>query len=273
MREASVINIIVCVKQVLDPEAPLSAFKIDPATKRALPPAGTPPVLSPYDENALEAAVKVKDAQDAKITVVSAGANLSKAVLKKTLGVGADELVMVEDDSLEYLDSYGTAVILASAIRKIGSYDLIMCGRQASDSDAGQVGAGLAELLGLPCVTLARKVDSVADGKARVERVIDEGYEVVEAQTPAVVTVSSEAGELRLAPLKAIMAAAKKPILTWKPADLGLDAAQYSEAVAKVKIVDLFIPERESKCELVEGDTAEEAGANLALKLRVARII
>jgi len=142
------------MKQVLDPEAPVSAFKIDPEAKRAIPPKGTPPVLNPNDENALEAALRIKDAQPAEITVISMGRQLARPVVKKSLAVGANELVLLEDDGFEDLDSYSAAYILATAIKKIGKSDLILCGRQAADTDAGQVGSGIAEILGIPSITV-----------------------------------------------------------------------------------------------------------------------
>ena len=140
------LNIIVCIKQVIDPEAPPSSFKIEPEAKRVTATQGTPPVLNPFDENALEAALKIKDKQPARITVLSMGQKLSVALLRTSLAVGADELVLLQDDIFDSFDAYFAAYVLAKAIKKMGSYDLILCGRQAADSDAGQVGVGLAEM-------------------------------------------------------------------------------------------------------------------------------
>ena len=132
-------NIVVCIKQVSDPEAPASAYKIDAESKRVIL-KGIPPVLSPFDENALEAALRIKDAHDSKVTVISMGRNLSKTVLMKSLAAGADELLLLEDVAFEEMDSYATAFILASAIRKSGQYALILTGREAADTNAGVVG-------------------------------------------------------------------------------------------------------------------------------------
>jgi len=261
-------NIIVCMKQVLDPEAPVSAFKIDPETKRAIPPKGTPPVLNPNDENALEAALKIKDAQPAKITVISMGTQLARPVVKKSLAVGADDLILLEDEAFENLDSSSTAYILATAIKKIGEYDLILCGRQAADTDAGQVGSGIAEILGIPSITIAQKVE-ISDGKARVERVVSDGYEVVETSIPAVVTASNEVGDLRSPTMKAVMEAQKKQFTVWNAQDLGANPSQ----VRRTNMLKLFIPVHEVKVEIVEGENPEEAAENLALKLRENKIL
>ena len=265
-------NMIVCVKQVIDPEAPPSSFKVDEAAKKVVPPPGVPPVISPFDENAVEAALRIKDAQGGKITVLSMGANLLREVVKKPLSMGADELILLEDETFTGGDSWSNAQALATAIKKIGEYDLIFCGRQAADWDDGQVGAGIAEILGLPSVTLARKIE-VGDGKARVERVTADGYEVVEVSLPALITVSNELGEARYPTIKGIMAAKKIEPVVWKPADVGVESSQVGAAGRRAKMLKLFQPVREGKCEIAEGDTLEEAAVNLALKLREAKIL
>ena len=265
-------NMIVCVKQVIDPEAPPASFKIDAASNRVAPPPGVPPVISPFDENAVEAALKIKDAHGGKITVISLGVNLLREVVKKPLSMGADELILLEDETFAGGDSWSTAYALSMAIKKIGKYDLIFCGRQAADWDAGQVGSGIAEMLGLPSVTVARKID-VADGKAKVERVIADGYEVVEVPLPALITVSNELGEARYPTMRGIMAARKIEPIIWKPADIGIEPSQVGAGGRRVKLYKLFQPVREGKCELIEGESAEEAGVNLALKLRESKLL
>lgn len=261
------INIIVCIKQVLDPEAPPSSYKVDDDAKRVIQ-RGVPPVMSPFDENALEAALRLKDTHQTKITVLSMGRNLSKAILRKSLAVGGDELVLLEDDVFENLDSYATASILATAIRKIESYDLIFTGIQAADWNAGTVGSGIAELLNIPSVTSVRKVELNND-KVKVERLLPDGYEVIEVALPALITVSSALGELRSATLQEMMAAQKKPITIWNAEELSVEPSQ----VKQTKLLKLFIPQYEARCEMVDGETDEEQGVNLALKLREEQIL
>ena len=204
------LRIVVCVKQVIDPEAPASAFQVDADEKRIVPPKGVPPVLNPFDENALEAALRIKDAQETEIVVLSMGRSLAKPVLKKSLAAGADTLILLEDDAFQDLDSASTAHVLTAAIRKLEGYDLVICGRQAGDTDAGEVGSGIAELLGIPSITAACSVE--VDGeKVRARRMVSDGHEVVEAPMPVLVTASNEIGDLRFPPLKDVMAAQKKP--------------------------------------------------------------
>ncbi|OGP54486.1 MAG: hypothetical protein A2Y65_09290 [Deltaproteobacteria bacterium RBG_13_52_11] len=264
-------NMIVCCKQILDPEAPPASFKIDSSTHTVIPPPGFPPVISPFDLNAVEAALRIKDTLGGKITVLSLGNNLLSEVVKKPLSMGADELILLEDEAFGGGDSWSTAYALAMAIKKIGTYDIIFCGRQAADWDSGQVGPGIAELLEIPSITLAKDVD-VVDGKARVGRALDDWYEVIETQLPALITVSNELGEPRYPTMKGIMAATKKQPVRWKPADIGLEPAKTGAAGRWTRIVKLFQPVREAKCEIVSGDSADELGANLATKLREAKV-
>jgi len=262
-------RIIVCIKQVPDPSASSSDTTVDTEAKRVIPPQGTPPVISPYDENALEAAIKIKDAQGATVKVISAGRNLAKPVLRKSLAAGADDLILLEDNAFEKLDSYATAHILATAIRATGEYDLILCGRQAADTDAGQVGSGIAEILKIPCITAACKVEP-SNGKVRVERVVSDGIEEVEAPMPALVTASSEIGELRYPVLKKVMEAQKMPITVRNAQELGVDVSQ----LKRPNLVSLSAPPgRKTECQFIGGETPEEAGTNLALKVREAQLL
>ena len=265
-------NMIVCVKQVIDPEAPPASFKIDPSANKVVPPPGVPPVISPFDEQAVEAALRIKDAQGGKITILSLGANLLREVVKRPLAMGADELILLEDDAFSEGDSWSTAYALAMAIKKMGEYDLIFCGRQAADWDGGQVGSGIAEILGLPSVTVVQKID-IVDGRAKVERVTADGYEVIEVSLPALITISNELGEPRYPKITGIMAAKKKEPIIWKPADIGLDASQIGAAGRRIKLLKLLQPVHEGKCDIIEGENPEEAGVNLALKLREAKIL
>lgn len=264
------IKIGVLAKQVLDPEMPLAAFRIDGDGKKVVPPANIPPVVNGFDENAVEAALQIKDAQEASVTVISSGVSFALDVMKKPLSMGADELVLLQDDAFENtIDSFVTAQLLAAAVRKLGGFDLIICGRQASDWDNAQVPLGVAEILGLSCISLGKKVD-VQDNMARVERIIADGYEVVEAPLPALVTVSNELGQPRYPTLRGIMTATRKQPTIWSISDLDLDASQ---SEPRVTLRELFVPTSEQECEFISAEDAADAGRALAIKLREAKII
>jgi electron transfer flavoprotein beta subunit len=267
------LHIIVCVKQVTDPEAPPARFQIDPRTNTLVHPAGFPPVISPFDEQAVEAALRIKDTCGGKITILSLGDKLLRDVVKKPLAMGADELVLLEDPAFgEGGDSYTIAIALSAAITKIGKFDLIFCGRQAADWDAGQVGSGIAEIMGLPQVTLARKIE-LNNGRVTVEKVTADGYEVVEVSTPALITVSNELGEARYPTIKGIAYATRQTPIIWKPADIGLDAAQVGVAGRRTQMLKIYQPVQENTCEFVTGVNDKEAGKNLAVKMSQAKLI
>jgi electron transfer flavoprotein beta subunit len=260
-------HIIVCVKQVPDPETPASQFKVDEAAKKVVPPPGIAPTLNQYDANAVEAAIQLKEQHGGRITVLSLGPESARDAVKQALSMGCDAGVLISDPQFEDADAWVTANVLAAAIRSLGEYDLILCGRQASDWDQAQVPQGLAELLGLPSVTPAAGLE-LQDSKLRVKRLIEDGYELVEVPLPAVVAVSNEANQPRYPTLKGIMAAARAKIEIKTAADLGLNGVE-----RKVSLLRLYVPKIESKLEWIPGETPEEKAKNLARRLREERII
>jgi len=257
-------NTIVCAKQVLDPEIPPARFKIDPEAKRVIPPPGVPPVISVYDERAVEAACRLKDKHNGKITVISMGSEKAAEVIKHAISMGADDGYVLHDPAFEDLDSFGTAYVLSKAIQKIGGYDLVLCGRQAADWGAGQVGSILAELLGIPVVTFA--CDIQAEDKAlRVKRIVNDGFEILEAPMPSLVTVSSEVGLPRLPSGVRLMTARKKQIPIWNAQDIGVEPSGLGPA--HTEIAGLSVPTRRTECEIISGNTPGEAADKLALEL------
>ena len=259
-------NIIVCVKQVLDPEIPPAKFKIDTETKKVIPPPGVPPVISVFDERAVEAACRLKDKYKGKITVISLGAAKAADVVRHALSMGADDGIVLQDDAFENQDSFGTAYVLAKAIQKIGAYDLVLCGRQAADWGAGQVGSILAEILGIPVITLACNIEA-ADKTLKVKRIVKDGFEVLEAPMPSLITVSSEIGLPRLPGGMGLMMARRKVIPTWKAQDIGAELSKLDKANTHIEVTGLSIPTRKSQCEMITGATPAEAAGNLAVKI------
>ena len=260
--------IIVCIKEIPDPEGPSSAYEIHSDTKKVVP-VGIPPVINPFDQNALEVAVRIKDTFGGRVIALNTSDRAPTPVLKMALSIGVDEMVVLQDPLFKDLTSYSTAKALSAGIDKIGSYDLILTGRQSADWDFGQTGLLVAEMLGIPAVNLAQSVTMTEDGIV-VERLKRVGYEVVAAPLPALVTVSSEAGDLRLPTLKAIQDARKKPVTSWTAADLGIDAGTLRSRL----IMTLSGPPSKARtCVRIEGNTPQERGANLAVRLREDRVI
>jgi electron transfer flavoprotein beta subunit len=196
------------------------------------------------------------------------GRSFAMDVIKKPLAMGADELILLQDDAFDTVDSFMATNVLAAAVRKMGQFDIILCGRQASDWDNAQVPLGLAELLDLPCLPFAKTLE-LKNGSIRIQRVTPDGEETLEAPLPAVVTVSNEFGEPRAPNIKGIMAATRAKPTVWGLADLNLDLT----TLARTDVVDLFIPARETRCEIIQGEDDTEVGRKLALKLREAKLI
>jgi electron transfer flavoprotein beta subunit len=263
-------HIICCVKQVPDPETPASQFRVDEGAKKVVPAPGIAQVPSQFDTIGVEAALRIRDVVgDTAITILSVGPAGYRDAIKHCLAMGADEGILVSDPALHESDHWVTAQVLAATIKTLPPFDAIICGRQAVDWDMGVVGCAIAELLDIPSVTIAKGVAYKGD-QVVVERVLSDGFETVEAPVPCVVTVSNELGEPRYPQLRQIMLAAKKEVKVLKAADLGLDPGALTN---RVTLERLYIPTTNVQCEFIEGETAEEKGEKLALRLREAKLI
>jgi len=213
------VKIVVTVKLVPDPNA---EKRIDAQTKRLVR-SGVETVLNPYDEYALEAALQLKERAggDSRVTVFSMSPEPLRETLRKALAMGADDAVLLADSGLEGSDVWATAYAIAAALRKL-EFDLLIVGGLTDDSSTGAVPGALAEHLGLPCVTNARKIE-ITDGGLQVERETDVGYQTVRAPRPALLTTALTFGEPRYASLKGIMGAKKKTIAATTLGDLALE--------------------------------------------------
>lgn len=262
---------IVCIKQVPD----TTEIKIDPVT-RTLIRAGVPSIVNTYDTYALETAVRLKEKYGGTVTVLSMGPEQAKDALKSCLAVGADEAFLVSDRAFGGSDTLATSFILSESIKYIekerGSFDLIMCGKQAIDGDTAQVGPELAEYLGLPQLTYASEVD-IAQGCVSVKRENDDGYDIIESRLPAVVTVVRVSGEPRLPSLKGRMSANKAQIRTITAEALAIDTARCGLSGSPTKVKKTFTPDRNKTGIIITGRSAEEAAADLTGRLSEAGIL
>ena len=261
-------DIVVTVKQVPDPDIPPTHFKVDQAANKVIPPAGVSPVMNGYDAHALEAALVLREQLGGKVTVLSLGPDSTRDTLKRAIAMGADAAVHVNDPALNEADSTTTARALAEVIKKIGNFDLVLSGRQASDADGGQVHLGIAQHLGLPAISPVQKIEEAAADSVTVERIVEDGFQRLKVRLPALLGISSEINDPRYPPLKGIMAAGRAQIPVWTADDLGLDGSQ-----PKVQLRRLYVETREAKVELIEADSLAEAGVKLADKLREARLV
>ena len=205
-------NILVCAKQVID----VSEMKVDSITKKPIL-QGVPKKISDIDKNALEEAIKIKDKNGGKITVITIGSSDAKERIKELLAMGADEGVLVTaPDNIDY---FMTATLIAEAIKKIGEYDIILCGEASVDLFSGQIGPRLAGLLNIPQITYAISVTAEKD-KVTADRNMGDKAVTTEATYPALITVTKEINEPRLPSLMQILGAANKPINEWTSEEL-----------------------------------------------------
>ena len=257
-------NIIVCMKQVPDTEAqirvkPDGSGIVDSDIKF---------VMNPYDEYGVEEALLLKEKFGGTVTIVCLGPERAIEAIRTGLAMGADKAVHLDDPAFEGGDAFSTAKALAAAIKGM-EYDLIFCGKQAIDDDLAQVGPALAEMLGIPQIVVVTKVEVSEDAKkAKVNRQIIGGEEIIEVPLPAVLTAQKGLNEPRYASLPGIMKAKKKEVKAVKIADLGLDPNAVGKAGAKTQILKMYSPPQREAGNIIEGDTAEETAPKLAKLLR-----
>jgi len=251
-------NILVCLKQILDPEIPARDFRVDTERREAERGAANL-VTNIFCENALETALQLRERMGgAKITVLSYGQPSAEDSLRKALAMKADAAALVTSEDNTSADPLTTARILAAAIRKLGAFDLIMTGREAGDWGAGQTGALVAEELGLPCVSFVDSIEA-ADGHLRLKRQTDAGWEVVEAEPPVVVTITNDEHNVpRIPKVRDVMMSYRQPLTTWTLEELGINATEARAGNTYYEVSELFIPQKETRCEFAAGDTLDE---------------
>lgn len=238
-------NILVCVKQIPDPNA---QGKIDPQSKRLVR-EGVDLVLDPGDEHAVEAGLQLVEGGGGEVTVISMGPARAQEAIRRALAMGAHRGIHVTDPGLENSDALSTAKAIAAAI-KGQKYDLIICGTESTDGSSGAMPAQLAELLGMPLLSFAKRLE-VSDGKAEIDRQTDEGYDVVEAPLPAVVTVTGGINEARYPALRGIMQAKNKEVKQLGLDDLGLRGQAGKDALTQ-EVTDIAPAEARKAGEVVE---------------------
>ena len=251
-------RILVCLKQAVD----VSQLKVDPATRRLVT-AGAPKKISDFDKNALEEAIRLKEKLGGEVLTLTVSPEDAKPVLREALAIGADRAFIINDPSVQGVDTMGTAYILAEMIKKIADFDLIFCGETSLDSFSGLVGSRLAELLNLPQITSVRKVEVEGD-TVIAERSLEDAIETVKARMPALISVTREINQPRIPSLMMIMRASKKEIVTWTLKDLNV----FTEKIAaKTEVIDALAPKMERKKIKITGESVQEIAEKLAKAL------
>jgi electron transfer flavoprotein alpha/beta subunit len=254
-------NIIVCIKQV----PATNEIKIDPQTGN-LNRESAPGIVNPYDKNAVEAAVTLKENQGGKVTVLSMGPHQAEEALRECLAMGADEAVLLCDKTFSGADTIATSYTLACAIKKIGKFDLIICGRQTLDGSTAQVGPQIAELLGLPQVTYVQSIQ-VNEDSLTVRKSLEDGYEVLQASLPVLLTVTKDINVPRTPAIDAVIDSCSKEITVWNEDDFSVDKSQIGLKGSATQIIKTFTPPSSGeKVEMIRG-TPEEAVRTLVTRL------
>ncbi len=247
-------NIIVCIKQV--PET--TEVRINPQTNTLIR-EGVKSVINPFDMYAIEEGIRLKERFGGKITVISMGPPQAEAALKEAISLGCDEGVLVCDRAFAGSDTWATSYTLSAAIRKLNGFDLILCGKQASDGDTAQVGPGISAHLGIPQVTYVKKIEEAKEGGMRVERMMEEGFEIIETPLPALLTVVKEINEPRLPSLKGMMRAKQAKITVWTQKELSLDPQQIGLCGSPTQVVKIFTPPQREGGQVLTGEPQEVA--------------
>lgn len=253
-------NIVVCLKQVPD----TTAVKIDPKTGTLIRD-GVPSIINPEDKHALEEALRIKDAEGAKVTVVSMGPPQAANALREALCMGADEAVLITDRAFAGADTLATSKALAGAIKKL-EYDIIFAGRQAIDGDTAQVGPEIAEHLNIPQVTYVQGVEVKEDGLL-VNRALEDGYELIEVKAPVLLTAIEELNKPRYMSVKNIFATANKEIAIWSADDIDVDKAVLGLKGSPTKVKKSMTKEVKGAGEIVN-KPADEAVSYVLGKLK-----
>jgi electron transfer flavoprotein beta subunit len=260
-------NILVCLKQVPG----TTDVKIDPQTN-TLVRQGIKNVVNPFDTYALEEGVRIKERYGGRVTAISMGPAQAEEVLRDAIATGADDAVLLSDGAFAGADTLATAYTLARAIDKLEQYELIICGRQTVDGDTGQVGPEVAEMLGIPFVAYVSKIEEVGDGYMRVKRMVEDGYEVMEAPLPAVLTVVKEINVPRLPSLRGLTRAKSAVIPVWTLHELGVDNNMVGLSGSATRVTKIFFPQRVSRGEIFQGELESQV-SSLIDKLREAKVV
>jgi len=247
-------NIIVCIKQV--PET--TEVRINPETNTLMR-EGVKSIINPFDMYAIEEAVRLKERFGGKVSILTMGPPQADSALREAISMGADEGFLVCDRAFAGSDTWATSYTLAGAIRKIGAFDLIICGKQASDGDTAQVGPGISTHLNIPQVTYVKKVEEATDKSMRLERMLEEGYEIIETPLPALLTVVKEINEPRIPSLKGLMRAKSAKITMLTQKELDLDPQQIGLCGSPTQVVKIFTPTPRAGGQMLTGEVSDIA--------------
>ena len=242
-------NIVVCIKQVPD----TTDVKINPETNTLIRD-GVASIINPFDMYAIEEALRIKEKVGGTVTAITMGPPQAESALREAMSLGVDHVILLSDRKFAGSDTWATSYTLAAGIKKIGSYDVILCGKQASDGDTAQVGPGIAVQLDLPQSMFVKKVRDIKEKSMTVERMTEEGSDVIETQLPCVLSVVKEINTPRLPSLKGKMRAKKAEITKWTADDLIVDEQLLGLNGSPTMVNKIFTPPKRAAGQIFEGE-------------------
>lgn len=260
-------HFIVCIKQVPN----TTNVQIDPE-KGTLKREGVESIINPFDEYAIEEAVRLKERFGGKTTVITMGPPQAETALREALARGIDNAVLVSDRAFAGADTWATSYALGMAIKTLGDFDMILCGKQATDGDTAQVGPGVAEMLDIPHVAYVKKIEEIKEGYARVERMMEDGYDSIEMPTPSLITVVKEINTPRLPSLRGLMASKKAVITQLNCEKINAESKSCGLSGSPTQVMKIFTPPPRPGGQKLEG-SIEQVAEQLVQKLKQAQII
>lgn len=260
-------HIIVCIKQVPN----TTNVQIDSATG-TLKREGVESIINPFDEYAIEEAIRLKERFGGKTTVITMGPPQAETALREAIGRGIDSAVLVSDRAFAGADTWATSYTLATAIKSLGDFDVIICGKQATDGDTAQVGPGIAEMLDIPHVAYVKKIEEVKDNTMRVERMMEDGYDLIEMPLPSLITVVKEINTPRLPSLRGMMNAKKAVITKLSAEQIKAEAGNIGLTGSPTQVMKIFSPPPRSGGMKLEG-SLEEMARTLVARLKSSQVI
>ncbi|KAF0181305.1 MAG: electron transfer flavoprotein beta subunit [Nitrospirae bacterium] len=251
-------QIIVCIKQVPD----TAEVRINPETNTLIR-EGVPSIINPYDVHAIEAALQIREKAGGKVTVITMGPPQAEEALRESIAMGADDVRLISDRLFAGSDTWATSYTLYKAVQKLGA-DIILCGKQAIDGDTAQVGPALAEYMNIPHISYVRKLEDVTETSIRVQRLMDDGYDVVESPLPVLLTVVKEMNVPRLPSLKGKMAAKKAVIIKMTAEDIGAEEQNIGLRGSPTQVKNIFAPQAKGDRRVLEGTPEQQVDALVA---------
>lgn len=248
-------DIVVCIKQVPD----TAEVRINPETNTLIRD-GVPSIINPYDMHAIEAGLEIREKAGGRVTVITMGPPQAEAALRDAIAMGVDDAVLLTDRAFAGADTWATSYALSKAIEKIGA-DIVICGKQAIDGDTAQVGPETAEFLNIPHISYIRMIEEVRPDFIKVQRLMDDGYDIIESSMPVLLTVVKELNIPRLPSLKGKMAAKKAVIKKWTASDINAEADKTGLKGSPTQVKNIFAPESKKDRKMIKGTAEEQVNA------------